>query len=306
MALIFVNYRRETTDSDAGRLSDELKKYVGSKGIFLDVEGIAPGVSFPQVLQSELASCEVMLVVIGKDWVEQRDKSGKRRLDYQEDWVRLEIGIALKRGIPVVPVLVHGAKPLDVAELPDDLKPLAERQAHALHHDSWESDVKRLVDWLSAIVPNIAQVVRVHADARKPDAIFRKSSLLACFGNIILIGVAYQISLKYDPHPAISFFIWLAIGISMGKWHASRVGVNVVRDVLLGCTIAVGGAMVMSLGGNLIYDEPFLPKSIPEWQYTAVDMTVIMVSFIAGGALPLFIEKGRTWTKRRVRLEGKV
>jgi hypothetical protein len=308
MAQIFISYRRENTDGHAGRLSAELKRYVGENGVFLDVERIAPGVSFPQVLQSELASCDVMLVVIGKDWIKQRDMSGKRRLDQQEDFVRLEIGTALKRGIPVVPVLVHSAIPPNVSELPEDLKPLAYQQAFELRHDRWDTDVKLLIEKLSSIVPSISYP----EFPKMKHTLFTKASVLVFLGSTITIGVAYQtLYLWLELHDLVLFFTWLLLGLFMGKWHATRAGGNVVRDVLLGCAIAVGGAMVMSLVGDRFYEQPFWPQhkdikwNIAEWQYTAKHMIMIMLSFVAGGALPFFIEKGRAWTKRKVGLVEK-
>ncbi|MDI3467116.1 MAG: hypothetical protein OJF50_005937 [Nitrospira sp.] len=315
MACVFISYRRDDAEGYAGRLRDELKRHLGDDSVFLDVEGIGPGLSFREVIQAQLTCCDIMLVVIGKGWMEIKDKSGKRRLDYQDDFVRLEIGTALKRGIPVVPILVQGTTlPLE-SELPDDLKPLAERQAYVLRHDSWDSDVGRLVARLSTMVPSIVEAIRTQShltealsfnEASETPSIFTKASFLAWLGSIILIGVVYQIFyLMLDLHHSVLFLMWLGIGLLMGKWHATHAMVNVVRDVLLGCAISLGGAIVMSLDGALFYKQPFWPQNIPEWQYTAMHMTTIMVSFVAGGALPLFMEKGRTWEKLKFRLIGK-
>lgn len=288
---------------------------MGGSNVFLDIEGIRPGLSFRQEIQSQLAGCEVMLVVIGKLWLTVTDTTGKRRLDYQDDFVRFEIGTALKRGIPVVPILVQGTTlPLE-SELTDDLKPLAERQAYVVRHDRWDSDVGLLIARLSAMVPSIAEALRIQSQTTKTasfeevseaKSLFTMSTFFAWLGSIILIGVAYQIFyLTLDWHDLVLFFMWVAIGLLMGKWHATHVTVNIVRDLLLGCAVAVGGAIMMSLDGALFYKQPFWPQNIAEWQYTALHMTVIMVSFVAGGALPLFMERERSWEKHRFRLTRK-
>lgn len=302
MAQIFINYRREDSEGYAGRLLNELKQCVGNSSVFLDAEGIGPGLSFRDVIQAELVNCEVMLVVMGKRWLEIREADGERRLDRPDDVVRLEIGTAIKRGIPVVPILVQGAILPTQSELPDDLKPLAERQAYVLRHDSWGMDVKRLIERLSTIVPSISYTEFLQTK----HAVFTKTSFLVLLGSTITIGVAYRtFYLWLDWHDSVLVFTWLLLGLLMGKWHATHVGVNVVRDVLLGSAIAVGGAMIMSLEGTLVYKQPFWPQNPAEWQYTALHMTVIMVSIVVGGALPLFLEKTRTWTKRKVGLIGK-
>lgn len=301
MARIFISYRRDDTAGHAGRLLDELKKYVGSDVVFLDVNGIGPGLSFRQVLQTQLTSCEVALVVIGERWLDIRDEFGNRRLDSNEDIVRLEISTALFRGILVVPILVEGTKLPKASKLPDDLKPLAERQAYELRHDRWEWDVKLLLAQLSTTVPSIAEAVRSNShstkssssnEVRETDPLFTQLSLLVWFGSTIAIGTAYQLLyLRYHLPEAVLYFAWLAIGLPMGAWHAARLQVNVVRDLVLGCTIAAGGALVMSLVGWLFHHQPFWPRNLEDWQTGAMHMTAIMGSFVAGGLWPTLAER---------------
>jgi tetratricopeptide (TPR) repeat protein len=56
----------------------------------------------------------------------------------------IEIGAALARNIPVVPVLVDGARMPKASELPDSLKPLARRQAIQVRHTNFRSDADAL------------------------------------------------------------------------------------------------------------------------------------------------------------------
>jgi len=54
----------------------------------------------------------VLLTLIGPDWLDARDPvTGTRRLDDPADFVCIEIAAALKRGVPVVPVLLDGTPP---------------------------------------------------------------------------------------------------------------------------------------------------------------------------------------------------
>lgn len=59
--------------------------------------------------------------------------------------MRTELATALSLDVPVVPVLINGAKLPTVAELPDELGPLAHRQAVVLRDDSWRRDVDALL-----------------------------------------------------------------------------------------------------------------------------------------------------------------
>jgi hypothetical protein len=145
---IFISYRREDVEGHARSLFQDLTAEFGKERVFMDVAGIEPGLDFRRVIDQQVASCEVLLAMIGKDWLDAKDESGRRRLDQPADFVRLETASALKRDIPVVPVLVHGARMPQAEELPDALKDLAYRNAVELTHARWDSDVRVLMDYL--------------------------------------------------------------------------------------------------------------------------------------------------------------
>src|SRR5262249_5612310 len=62
-----------------------------------------------------------------------------------DDFIVIEIGAALARNIPVVPVLVDGARMPKAGELPESLKPLARRQAVEVRHANFSRDAEALV-----------------------------------------------------------------------------------------------------------------------------------------------------------------
>ena len=114
----------------------------------MDVAAIGPGKDFRKAIDESVATCSVLLAMIGQEWLETKDASGGRRLDDPQDFVRLELTSALRRDIPVVPVLVRGAKMPLAERLPEDLKDLAFRNAVELTHARWKSDVQVLVQAL--------------------------------------------------------------------------------------------------------------------------------------------------------------
>src|SRR5574343_1018940 len=123
---IFISYRRQDSQSAAGRLADDLREHLPAVPIFRDVETIEPGVDFVEAIGHALHSCGVLLAIIGPRWTTMTDASGKRRLDDPGDYARLEIATALLRSdVRVIPVLVEGAVMPGSDELPDELKPLA-------------------------------------------------------------------------------------------------------------------------------------------------------------------------------------
>lgn len=142
---IFISYRRNDAEGEAGRLFDDLVREFGEHSVFMDVAAIQPGRDFRKIIDESVATCGVLLAVIGAHWLDSRDESGNRRLDDPSDFVRLETASALKRDIPVIPVLVRGAKIPQPQALPEDLKELAYRNAVELTHARWNGDLQFLM-----------------------------------------------------------------------------------------------------------------------------------------------------------------
>jgi hypothetical protein len=109
MARIFLCYRRDDSGGYAGRLYDRLGQRFGHDNLFMDIDTIAPGLDFVEAIEKAVGTCDVLLAVIGRQWLTSTDSQGQRRLDNPEDFVRLEIVTALVRQIRVIPVLVGGA-----------------------------------------------------------------------------------------------------------------------------------------------------------------------------------------------------
>jgi hypothetical protein len=59
------------------------------------VDAIPPGVNFHKVLREAVPRCDVLLAVIGPNWLNVRDEEGSRRLDNPNDFLRIEIATAL-------------------------------------------------------------------------------------------------------------------------------------------------------------------------------------------------------------------
>ncbi|MDH3286513.1 MAG: DUF1566 domain-containing protein [Betaproteobacteria bacterium] len=147
MSDIFISYRREDARADAGRLCDRLGKRFGEQHVFMDIDDIQPGADFTQVLDDTLDQCDVMLVMIGRQWLDA-DNAG--RLHGLGDFVRLEIEKALSRRILIIPVLVAGATMPSADALPRGLRGLAQRQAFEIHDSSFHEDADRLIGVVAA------------------------------------------------------------------------------------------------------------------------------------------------------------
>lgn len=141
---VFVSYRRDDSPAWAGRLSDALRQELGERNVFQDVVTIGAGEDFTEAIHQALDECDAVLVVIGPEWRSPPgvvDAPGTEDVDY----VQIEVAAGLAKGLKVVPVLVGGADMPAAADLPDDLRPLTQRQAVLLHDESWHQDVDALI-----------------------------------------------------------------------------------------------------------------------------------------------------------------
>jgi TIR domain/Protein of unknown function (DUF1349) len=140
---IFISYRRQETAWPAGRLYDVLVEHFPAEQVFKDVDNIEPGDDFVDRITAAVASCDVLLALIGPHWMTITNKKGQRRLDDPEDYVRIEIETALTRNIRVIPILVDEARMPGADELPPTLAALVRRNAVEINPLSF--DTKRLI-----------------------------------------------------------------------------------------------------------------------------------------------------------------
>ena len=64
---VFLSYRREDSAAYAGRIEDRLRRALGRNQLFMDVDNVPLGVNFAKLLQDEVAKCDVLLVIIGRN-----------------------------------------------------------------------------------------------------------------------------------------------------------------------------------------------------------------------------------------------
>jgi len=152
---IFISYRRDETAYPAGWLFDRLVQHFGTAQIFKDVDSIELGDDFVEVITRAVGSCDVLLALIGDQWLTVTDVNERRRIDDPDDFVRLEIQAALTRNVLIIPILVNGAKMPRAEELPAGLAGLARRQALELSPNRFEYDTNRLLRVLDATLAEV-------------------------------------------------------------------------------------------------------------------------------------------------------
>jgi hypothetical protein len=205
---VFISYRREDSRYQARRVYDAFVHALPPDTVFMDVDSIPPGADFVEILEGWVKQCDVLLALIGPNWLNSIDpRTGLRRLDSPEDFVRIEVRGALRRKIPVVPVLLDATEMPTAAELPDDIKALRRRHAEFVDFRTFDTDVQRLIKRLKigkkAELPSLTAgpqagddgprtvIAEVHTFLQriKPNVVAAKPLLLAAAAVLVLLAV---------------------------------------------------------------------------------------------------------------------
>jgi TIR domain len=159
---IFVCYRREDTAGFARALKTVLGDRYGRDRVFMDLDNIAPGELWEDVVNRAVGSCDVLIALIGREWMTLTDRTGRLRIENPIDPVRLEIETALRERLKVIPALIQEAKMPDTDALPSGLAALPGIQALAIT-DDWDAGVAKLTSALDRIAE--AKAAREAADS---------------------------------------------------------------------------------------------------------------------------------------------
>lgn len=153
MAKVFISYRRSQSAKDSARIADYLSNHLPAANVFKDIHSISKGAAFRSVVQKALSTTDAVLVLIGPKWLSLRLGSGARRLEDPEDYVRLEVQLALQQptNCLVIPVLLDHATLPSINELPDVLRSLAHLNATTVRDGAnFESDMQAIIERIQA------------------------------------------------------------------------------------------------------------------------------------------------------------
>jgi hypothetical protein len=191
---IFISYRRGDTSGEAHAIRERLVQCYGRHRVFMDTDSIEPGANFVERINEELGSAGIMLVLIGRGWL---GRGRRRLLDEPDDWVRLEIAVALDHDIPMIPILVEGTPLPSSEDLPEALRPLLTKQTVRLDNSSFEADMGQVEKAVARQVPP--------PDAEEVDkgAVKRRPTRWVLYGVVGVVLAAASVAgiLLMRPHP---------------------------------------------------------------------------------------------------------
>lgn len=258
----------------------------------MDVAHIEPGADFAESIGNAVGACNAMLAVIGRQWPGPGPSPAQRRIDDPNDFVRLEIAAALKRGIPVIPVLVDGAGMPAKENLPPDLEGLTRGPAVELRERSWDEDLGRLI---AVLEPDGGNAGRAPQRWWKKH---RRAWALSVTLAVIFLAVGvrkfYLAGAKPDPAPAGEV---RELSVS----HASAIVQASATRAL--ATLPDGCVAAASANGIVVWD-PGAPSKSPVVQ--APDSDAMAIAVVPGGRLAWGNRSGniKVWDRGRKELQA--
>lgn len=259
MRKIFISYRRDDTRPHALAIYRELDEKLHPDSLFFDLDKIAAGKDFRQVIQESLRETGVMLVLIGPQWLTLTDSTGQRRLDQPGDWVRIEIEQALlhHQSDPtlcnIIPILIDNTPMPQASALPKSIQALAPIQAlHVRFDTDFERDMERVLrevqPYISTLGANNSagpQVLR----CPKCGQVDNVKKLTFVKGDL---PVPAELSLSVR-----EFYGREPVEPTWNEYEAKRIGRN-FRENLQGCYFWCAIIpVVVAVIGFIMYNEPY-------------------------------------------------
>jgi WD40 repeat protein len=153
MPRITISYRRADSEAMTGRICDRLVTHYGKQAVFRDIDDIPAGIDFRHHINEVLLKTNVLLAIVGPEWL-GASRGGLDRINEESDPVRVEVETALRRRVPIIPVLIGETRMPSSEQLPPSLKDFAFRNAVKVDTGrDFDYHIHRLIKSIDAIAP---------------------------------------------------------------------------------------------------------------------------------------------------------
>src|SRR6202163_354368 len=158
MPKIAISYRRADSEAMTGRIFDRLIAHYGKEAIFRDIDDIPPGLDFCVHINQTLLKTHILLAIVGPQWLGMSSDGSADRIQEETDPVRVEVEMALRRRVPLIPVLIGSTKMPGSDQLPPGLKDFAFRNAVKVDTgQDFDYHMDRLIRSMDAILGQAAK-----------------------------------------------------------------------------------------------------------------------------------------------------
>ncbi len=288
MPKILISYRRADSSAIAGRIADRLSHHYGEDSVFMDVESIPIGIDFRTHIDETLQQADVVLAVIGRNWLGQ-DAAGAVRMNEKTDAVRVEVETALRNKIRIIPVLVDGAKMPASSELPPEFGDFAFlNAAEVATGRDFRSHMDRLIGAIDGSAGADARgAASATAENREPaQTTWLTDGLRYFVVPFVLLLVAHHLIVnEFDLRTE---YLWAScIGVPFLSGFALLWVARRGAGPAFAFAIALGiiGVVAMTISESLNSGDPIMPQNRYEWLDNINFAVAIALSFLAGHAV---------------------
>jgi hypothetical protein len=291
MPRIAISYRRSDSSAITGRIFDRLAAHYGKESVFMDIDNIPFGTDFRSHIQAVLQETEVLIVVIGPQWLGV-DAGGAVRMSQESDPVRAEIEAAQARSLPLIPVLVDGARMPASAELPATFKDFAFlNAAEVATGRDFHPHLDRLIGAIDRTAAaragsSLGAAPPIAAGAVSAPVSWRADLVRYLAVPIVILLVAHHVIVNsLDLNDLYLRVVSIGVPFVFGfllAWLGGRgAGAAVAIAVALGVISDAGMTVSQSLNSG----DPILPETRMEWRDNIEYAASIALSLVAGHAL---------------------
>jgi len=274
MAGLFISYRRDDAAADVDRLFNDLTWRCRRDRVFMDRD-IPGGADFKEVLSAKLETCDVLLAVIGPKWLDLTNpETGRRRLDDENDYVRMEVALALEKKKIVIPVILPEARFPNAEELPESIRALAGKNAFDLRRSRRALDLNDLVKQFP-LSAGCGQELTIEGAGR-------------VWVYLLLVSIAVLTSVHVFAVfwlPVDARLLSAALSFLLGAGHTFQFRLVRWAKLLIGVGIAVGSVVLDSVIVPLLGEESIIPQSAAEVREFALFVALILAAYLAGAVL---------------------
>jgi hypothetical protein len=300
MPKLFLSYRRADSAAITGRVRDRLRILYGPESVFMDVDDIPIGVDFKKRIATGFTESDLVLVMIGTRWL--GDPGAAPRIKSEKDPVRMEVEAALAASLPVIPVVVDGAKMPDRGDLPETLKGLADlNAAYVISGRDFDFQMDRLTKSIDRLLAERGKTFastgsstvsaagggrtdRTTAAARSPLPLLAASKYLIALITLVVLA-HYLISMKFNMSNIYLQSAAILIPLTIG-FHIRRSGeLGFVETTIFGIIAGAVSVLWMFAVVGVVDGRALIPANAFEWQEAGDYFASIMLSLLAGNVL---------------------
>ncbi len=298
MPKIVISYRRSDMAAMAGRIFDRLTTHYGNDAVYMDVDSVPFGTDYRSHFRQTMERADVLIAVIGANWL-GRDGVGAVRMLKDADPVRVEIETALERQIPIIPVLIDGAKMPESSELPTSFGNFAYLNAAEVESGrDFHAHMERLTAAIDRIAvtngsPNVSVARPAGVRAGRPQVATAYNNpftqiLLVEIVQYFLVPLLVLLVCHYVVVNLLNLnnsYLWLACvlvpfasGFALFWGGSRRAGMAVAFALALGLI----GDITMTISESLYSGDSILPQTRFEWVNNLQFTATMALSFIGG------------------------